>query len=99
MYCAELRPAIPAHREPLPCESPIPTIAVPIKLTCEPSTVLTTLPPGPTINPADPPPPLDELLADAGELEQAGVMLGAGLLLATQALPLQDHHRQLVVCW
>jgi len=32
--------------------------------------------------------------AEAVGVEQAGAMLEAGLLLLTQALPFQDHHRQ-----
>jgi hypothetical protein len=59
------------------------------------------LPSEPTVNPSAPALLLDEELpellgglAAAVELEQAGVMLGSGLLLATQVLPFQDHHRQ-----
>jgi len=36
--------------------------------------------------------------AEAVDAGQAGVVLGAGLLVLTQVLPFQYHHRQLLFC-
>jgi len=47
-----------------------------------------------------PPTAADSLLAaEAVLLEQDGVRLGTGLPVPTQALPFQDHHRQLLFSW
>lgn len=47
------------------------------------------------------PPELLELELDpvaAVDAGQAGVVPGEGLLVLTQVLPFQDHHRQLLFC-
>jgi hypothetical protein len=41
----------------------------------------------------------DLVEAEAGAVEQEGVALGVGLLVAIQVLPFQYHHRQLLLSW